>query len=629
MSNALPVAYILEDDYEILSVLGQGGFGITYLARDVNLDFRVVIKEFLPRDMAARDSSSLEVRPFTKDLDNYEHLLGRFSEEAQLLARMNHPNVVRVIRFFKANNTAYFVMEYSEGETLKDYLKRNPTLKEEEILSIMIPILEGSKYVHSLGFLHRDIAPDNIYLCKEGMPMLIDFGAARDAIAQQSKNISSIVKEGYSSPEQYTVNNRQDASSDIYALGAVFYRLITGRVPVNAPHRQTALLNEEADPIGDISREYKGKYSQKLLHAVKKAMNLRAKDRFSSVAEFQQVLLDDIVVDSEPTISAQYKAAPRIEKKESKVHSVVSILLLVLVVIAAGIFVYLNIGEKPSSTHRSVKTTQERKNISENSSENSVRVRESAERAAKEEREQARREMKELERERKAAELEKLKREREEIERLKEKKKAEVERMRREAEEAQKRRKEAMDAEKRRREEEAKRVAAQASMEEKDKRVTFRENGISIYLSYPASVVAGEKFRITASMTNYNSRAKQGGLTLSFPDIESLPGRVIYSNFPKINGYSYPQRIYNRNLHRAIPAKYFMVEGWSDRVWRYGEGKNFTIELKAPYNLYELKVNLRGILWIRGKHDTRKIPSYSDIYDQQGFPVKQFAIKIR
>ena len=244
MTNALPLGHILQNEYKIEQVLGAGGFGITYLARDTNLNYLVVIKEFLPQDMATRDQSRINVTPFTKDTQSYSHLLKRFSEEAQLLAKMRHPNIVKVTRFFKANNTAYFVMEYAEGETLKDYLKRNNTLKEEEILSIMMPILEGAKYVHTQGFLHRDIAPDNIYLTKNGMPILIDFGAARDAIAEESKNISSIVKEGYSSPEQYTINNKQNASSDIYALGAVFYRLITGKVPVGATYRQNALLNE-------------------------------------------------------------------------------------------------------------------------------------------------------------------------------------------------------------------------------------------------------------------------------------------------------------------------------------------------------------------------------------------------
>jgi len=164
----------------------------------------------------------------------------------------------------------------------------------------MIPIMEGTKYVHAHGFLHRDIAPDNIYLTEEGMPLLIDFGAARDAIAQQSKNISSVVKEGYSSPEQYTVNNQQNASADIYAIGAVLYRMITGKVPPSAPQRQSLVLNDQPDPIQSFPTEYAKGYTPILLHAVAKAMNLRASDRFESVAALEEALTQHVVVDATP-----------------------------------------------------------------------------------------------------------------------------------------------------------------------------------------------------------------------------------------------------------------------------------------------------------------------------------------
>ena len=342
MTNALHIDHILQNEYKIISVLGQGGFGITYLAEDINLNYKVVIKEFLPQDMATRDETRINVTPFTKDVDSYTHLLKRFSEEAQLLANMKHPNVVKVIRFFNANNTAYFVMEYAEGETLKEYLQQHKTLSEDEILSIMMPILEGAKYVHEKGFLHRDIAPDNIYLTKNGMPILIDFGAARDAIAEESKNISSIVKEGYSSPEQYTVNNHQNASSDIYAIGSVFYRLMSGKVPVNAPQRQTALLNDEPDPLGDISKEFKGKYSQALLHSVKKALNLRARDRFASVGEFQKSLLEHVLVDSSPSpVSRHVSSTLPQAKKNPQNNALLIAFLIVLFLFIAGIAYFL------------------------------------------------------------------------------------------------------------------------------------------------------------------------------------------------------------------------------------------------------------------------------------------------
>jgi serine/threonine protein kinase len=336
MANTLPIDHILNEDYQIVQILGVGGFGITYLARDIQLNTEVVIKEFFPSEMVTRDQTRISVTPFTKDTQTYEHLLKRFSEEAQLLARMRHPNVIRVTRFFEANRTAYFVMEYHKGQTLKEYLSQHTTLDEAHILSIMIPILEGAKYVHEQGFLHRDIAPDNIYLPTDGMPLLIDFGAARDAIAQESKNISSIVKEGYSAPEQYTVNNQQNASADLYAIGAVFYRMITGNVPLSAPHRQTAILNDEPDPIGNFIQEYKDQYSQTLLHATAKAMNLRASDRFDSVAAMQEALLNNTVVHSAPAPRSGTYIPAQEHTEPSKGNTGILLFLLLLILAGAG-----------------------------------------------------------------------------------------------------------------------------------------------------------------------------------------------------------------------------------------------------------------------------------------------------
>jgi len=162
----------------------------------------------------------------------------------------------------------------------------------------------------------------------------------------------------------------------------------------------------------------------------------------------------------------------------------------------------------------------------------------------------------------------------------------------------------------------------------KQKTISFEENGIHIYLTYPRNVKAGENFKIRAEMTNYNRSAKQGGLTLSFPDMISMRGRVLSNNFSSLRGYSTPDKIYNKNTRRSMIAKYFMVEGWQSKTWRYGQTKYFTVELRAPKGIDELLVNVRGVLWIRSKHDLRKVPSRSGIYDQQGFPVKQFSIHI-
>jgi hypothetical protein len=158
--------------------------------------------------------------------------------------------------------------------------------------------------------------------------------------------------------------------------------------------------------------------------------------------------------------------------------------------------------------------------------------------------------------------------------------------------------------------------------------ISFKENGIHVKISYPRTIKAGKRFVIKATMTNNYSRAKQGGLTLSFPDMRSMSGSILHNNFTSVKGYSYPNKIYNKQERRAIPANYFMVEGWQSKKWLYGQTKKFSVEFVAPHNVRELRVNARAVLWIRNKHDIREIPKNGLSYDQQGFAVKQFSIHI-
>jgi len=288
MSSTLPEGYLLNSEYSIINILGQGGFGITYLAKDLNLGHQVVIKEFLPQSIASREQSHYSVSPNMGDGEIYIHLLKRFIEEAQLLAKTSHPNIVQVTRLLESNNTAYFIMVYEEGETLEDYLLVHPTLTQEQILAIMMPILEGTKYIHSRDLLHRDIAPDNIYLKTNGMPILIDFGAARSVANDDPK--SAIIKDGYSPPEQHTTSSNQTVATDIYALGAVMYRMITGRKPPSAILRQTDMISKKPDSINSLAIEYKDRYTQPFLKAVIKALDTRQEYRFQTVEAFQEKL---------------------------------------------------------------------------------------------------------------------------------------------------------------------------------------------------------------------------------------------------------------------------------------------------------------------------------------------------
>ncbi len=272
------------------------------MAEDTSLGNKVVIKEFLPQSIATRDQTHHTVSPYTEGDNVFSHLLTRFEEEARLLAGLRHPNIVKVTRLIEENDTAYFVMDYEEGETLEEYLEHTPKLTEHEILDIILPILEGTNYVHGEGVLHRDIAPDNIYLKANGMPILIDFGAARSAIAQESQKLSAIAKDGYSPPEQYTVNNDQNAATDIYALGAVMYRMITGNKPANSAHRQTAKLEKYPDPIGNLVENYRGKYSKSLLQAVTLALDISQGKRFQSVQEFKHAISKGTATNSNKSI---------------------------------------------------------------------------------------------------------------------------------------------------------------------------------------------------------------------------------------------------------------------------------------------------------------------------------------
>jgi len=163
----------------------------------------------------------------------------------------------------------------------------------------------------------------------------------------------------------------------------------------------------------------------------------------------------------------------------------------------------------------------------------------------------------------------------------------------------------------------------------REKVISFNENGIDIHVTYPSLAKAGQTFKITAKMTNKNTQAKQGGLTLSFPDLSAISGAVIYNNFSRIDGYGYPQKIWNKRAGRALPAKYYVIEGWQSKAWPYGRTKTFSIELTAPYGHSTLRVNLRGVLWIKSKYDIREIPIYSNMYDQQGFVIKQFSIIVK
>ena len=224
-------------DYVIERPLGGGGFGITYLARDSNLQLPVAIKEYFPSELVTRaPDNSVRVRGDNPEHhEQYDWGLERFLDEARALATFRHPNIVRVLRYFRENGTAYIVMEYESGLSLKRWVPQNAPLTRKAVLSIVGPLLDGLEAVHASGFLHRDIKPDNIYVRADGTPVLLDFGAARRVSA--NRDMTNIVSPGFAPFEQYHSQGNQGPWTDIYSIGAVMYWMATGRKPVESASR--------------------------------------------------------------------------------------------------------------------------------------------------------------------------------------------------------------------------------------------------------------------------------------------------------------------------------------------------------------------------------------------------------
>lgn len=224
-------------EYRIEKLLGEGGFGLTYLAFDTHLDKNVAVKEYYPADFAFRKDGNTVVAKSQSTTTDYEWGLRAFLSEAKTLARYSDPHIIQIYRFFEANGTAYMVMEYCDGGNLKDRIDAQSVLKEESVRDMLIPIMNGLQLVHDNGVLHRDIKPENIMFRGDGAPVLIDFGAARQAIGAKSRSVTTIVSPGYAPIEQYSSKAVVGPSSDIYSLAAVGYFCLTGNKPEDATDR--------------------------------------------------------------------------------------------------------------------------------------------------------------------------------------------------------------------------------------------------------------------------------------------------------------------------------------------------------------------------------------------------------
>ena len=326
---ALRAGTVLNGRYIIGRVLGQGGFGITYLAWDTKLEARVAVKEFMPNEIATRVGTTVSVAVESRTED-FTYGAERFQEEARTLAKfMGQPNIAGVTDYFDENDTSYFVMDYIEGISFKTYIANHGgKVSMEEALNVMIPVLRALTAVHAEGFIHRDVTPDNIYITKDGMVKLLDFGSARYSIGDKSKSLDVILKVGYAPKEQYIRRSRQGPFTDVYSCAACFYAAITGFLPPEALER---LEHDELVPISQCGIDI----PEYLDKAILKGLAVQPEDRFQNAQEFLDAIESQQVV--EVPVPGAVAVAPAPEKKKAKPALIAAVAAAVVVAVGIGI----------------------------------------------------------------------------------------------------------------------------------------------------------------------------------------------------------------------------------------------------------------------------------------------------
>lgn len=296
-------------ELEILGLIGQGGFGIVYLCDDHALGRRVAVKEYMPSSLAQRTNSSQVSLKSARFAETFEAGRRSFVNEARLLAQFDHPALVKVYRFWEANGTAYMVMPYYDGQTLKQACQEMPAPPDEAYLKRLLgPLLDALEAMHREQIFHRDIAPDNILLLKSGRPLLLDFGAARHVISDMTQALTVILKPGYAPIEQYAevAHMKQGAWTDIYALAAVLYFAITGKPPVPSVGRV------RSDPYVPLAELAAGRYSDQFLRAIDGALAVEPENRPQSIAEFRQVLGINVELVTLSATEIPHRPAPQV-----------------------------------------------------------------------------------------------------------------------------------------------------------------------------------------------------------------------------------------------------------------------------------------------------------------------------
>lgn len=310
--NSLKPGTLIHGRYVIGRVLGQGGFGITYLGFDLRLNVKLAIKEYYPSGLAVRNTASRAVVNATVDVrEDFQRGMEKFLEEARTLARFeDHPNIVSVRDFFEENGTAYMVMTYFEGRTLLKYLEENGgSLSFDEVLAILIPVMNALDEVHASGLIHRDISPDNIFITYSGQVKLLDFGAAKSAMALVNQQSHSIVlKKGYSPAEQYQSRGSLGPWTDIYSMAATIYRSITGIIPPDSLDRLDKEILIPPSRQGVTIPSYAEA-------ALMRALSISPRQRPQSMREFQGELLGETASSASFSEAPDAPASPRTAKQ--------------------------------------------------------------------------------------------------------------------------------------------------------------------------------------------------------------------------------------------------------------------------------------------------------------------------
>ena len=334
---------ILAGKYLVGKAIGEGGFGITYIGLDLNLEMRVAIKEYYPNGDAVRNSNgdgntvqsqSGENKPF------YERGREKFINEAKILAKcVDFPEIVTVKDFFRENNTAYIVMEYIDGKNLRTYLKeRGDRISVNETINMMKPLICSLGKVHKMNLIHRDISPDNIMICKDGTIKILDFGGARDFASYGDRSISIMMKPGYTPEEQYRSRKEQGPWTDVYALCATMYRCITGQIP------QVSWKRVSEDDLKPIT-EFQPNCPKEIEYVIQKGLSVYQRDRWQSMEELYANLYKENIVE-EKKIEKRYEE--KSQKRKQNNYFIVGVMggiLITLLVAMGGNFTYKKISD--------------------------------------------------------------------------------------------------------------------------------------------------------------------------------------------------------------------------------------------------------------------------------------------